>query len=62
MRGSPAHIGTYGGFPFPKLQRDCLGEPDVAIDSGSLVKPAIAEAGVDANDDVILRTVGEEVA
>ena len=45
----------------PRCSAIGLGEPHMAIDAGALVEPAVAEAGVDARDDVVLRAVGEEV-
>ncbi len=49
------------GFPPSKMQRIGLGQPDVPIDPCSLVKPAIAEAGVHADEQKILAAKIHEV-
>ena len=52
---------TNSAFPLAQMQRIGLGEPDMAIDAGALVEPAVAKAGVNAAHDVVLRAVGEKV-
>src|ERR1035437_465320 len=38
-----------------------LSQPDVPVDTGAFVEPALAEAGVDPQDNVVYRAVGEEI-
>ena len=43
------------------MQRIRLGQPHVAIDAGALVEPAVAEARIDARNDVVLLAVRQKV-
>src|ERR1035441_1011563 len=38
-----------------------LSQPDVPVDTGAFVEPALAEAGVDPQDNVVYRAVGEQI-
>src|SRR5450755_568919 len=44
-----------------EMQRVGLGEPHVAVNPCAFVKPTVAEAGVHADDDVILGSVVQKV-
>ena len=48
-------------LPLAQVQRIGLGQPHVAIDARALVEPAVAEAGVHARHDVVLRAVAQKV-
>ncbi len=59
--GASVERGAHSALPLAEVQRIGFGEPDVAIDAGTLVEPAVAKAGVNASHDVILCAEGEEV-
>src|SRR3954470_6975003 len=45
-----------------QMQRISFGQPNVAVDSGPLVEPAIAEARVHADHQIVLFSISQEVA
>ncbi len=59
--GAVGEGGAHDAFPLAEVDGVSFGEPDVAVDAGSFIEPAVAEAGVGTDDDVILRAVVEEV-
>src|ERR1035441_1740755 len=55
------HRGTRHALPLADVHSIGFEQPDVPVDARALVKPAVSEAGVDAQNDVVLRAVGEEI-
>src|SRR5262249_7485827 len=49
-------------FPIAQVHRRCFAEPQMAIDSGAFIEPAVAEAGVHANHEIVFFSVAKEVA
>ena len=43
------------------MDRICLGQPDMAVNAGAFVKPAVTKTGIHAKGDVILCAVSDEV-
>ena len=56
-----AEGGADGAVPLAEVECVGLGKPHMAVDAGALVEPSVAEAGIDAGDDVVFGAVGEEV-
>ncbi len=44
-----------------EVQRVGLGQPHMAVDAGAFIKPAIAEAGVHADDQIVLAAIIQKV-
>ena len=49
-------------LPLPQMQRIRLGQPDMPVNSGAFVEPAIAEARVHAHHQIILPAIVQEVS
>ena len=62
VREVGAHVARDKCAPARDVQRRGFREPDVAIDSGTLVEPAFLHGGVDAHGDDIFSAVVEVVA
>src|SRR3954467_11026643 len=49
-------------FPAPERNRMGLGEPNMPVDARAFVEPAIPEARVHADDEIILLSVPQKIA
>ena len=56
-----AYRCAHRAVPLAQVQRIGLGEPHMTINARALIEPSIAEAGVDARNDVILRAIAQEI-
>jgi len=59
--GNARDFGADVAVAVAEVERLGFGEPDVTVDSGALVEPAVAEAGVHADDEIVLLAGVDEV-
>ena len=55
------HLAAHPGAPPRDVQRIGLGQPDVAVDPGSFVKPAFAQGGIHPHAQHVLAAIVEKV-
>src|SRR5205085_10782236 len=59
--GAAFDISANVALPLAKVQRVCLSQPNVTIDAGAFVEPAVAETGIHASDQIILSAIVREI-